>query len=149
MLIGDHLVSARCGYTHHGLYLGGGMVIHYSGLADGLSSGPIEITTMNAFSGGGSVSISPHPRALHNLAQRLARAMSRLGENRYNLITNNCEHFVNWCIDGISVSEQVNRGWRIVAMTAATASPIAGVLVGGVGAVITAKKAALSSDQSV
>lgn len=46
MHIGDHLVSTRLGYTHHGLYLGGDTVIHYSGMADGVSSGAIEITTL-------------------------------------------------------------------------------------------------------
>ncbi|HGY1053508.1 TPA: lecithin retinol acyltransferase family protein [Aeromonas salmonicida subsp. pectinolytica] len=28
---GDHLVTARLGYTHHGLYVGGDLVIHYQG----------------------------------------------------------------------------------------------------------------------
>ncbi|MCG9053036.1 lecithin retinol acyltransferase family protein [Laribacter hongkongensis] len=27
---GDHLVTARTGYEHHGLYLGQGRVIHYT-----------------------------------------------------------------------------------------------------------------------
>jgi hypothetical protein len=33
--------------------------------------------------------------------------MSRVGENRYRLLTNNCEHFCNWCLWGKSYSEQV------------------------------------------
>lgn len=40
---GTHLVSNRGLYTHHGLYIGNNKVIHYSGLADGMESGPIEI----------------------------------------------------------------------------------------------------------
>ena len=27
----------------------------------------------------------------------LERAMSRLGERKYNLLANNCEHFATWC----------------------------------------------------
>lgn len=34
--------------------------------------------------------------------------MLRLGENHYNLLTRNCEHFVNWCIEGIESSRQVD-----------------------------------------
>ncbi|MGU5583238.1 lecithin retinol acyltransferase family protein [Aeromonas hydrophila] len=33
---GDHLVTARLGYTHHGLYVGGDLVIHYQGPNHGL-----------------------------------------------------------------------------------------------------------------
>jgi hypothetical protein len=35
------------------------------------------------------------------------RARSRLGERRYHLLRNNCEHFCNWCQLGESRSEQV------------------------------------------
>jgi len=30
----------------------------------------------------------------------LARAATRIGEQQYNLVTNNCEHFVRWCRNG-------------------------------------------------
>lgn len=40
-------------------------------------------------------------------ARSVARARSRLGESRYSLVFNNCEHFVNWCIEGESRSQQV------------------------------------------
>ena len=35
------------------------------------------------------------------------RARSRLGERRYHLSRNNCEHFCNWCQLGEYRSEQV------------------------------------------
>lgn len=35
------------------------------------------------------------------------RARSRLGECRYDLLSNNCEHFPNWCLRGESRSHQV------------------------------------------
>ena len=28
----------------------------------------------------------------------MRRARSRLGEDRYRLLTNNCEHFCEWCL---------------------------------------------------
>lgn len=42
--------------------------------------------------------------------ETLKRARSRIGEREYNLLTNNCEHFVVWCKTGISESRQV-RHW--------------------------------------
>lgn len=39
----------------------------------------------------------------------IRRAMERLGEEEYNLITNNCEHFAMWCKTGESISCQVNQ----------------------------------------
>jgi hypothetical protein len=35
------------------------------------------------------------------------RARSRLGERRYDLLRNNCEHFCSWCQDGEARSAQV------------------------------------------
>ena len=43
-------------------------------------------------------------------------ARSRLGEGGYNIIHNNCEHFVNECVFGIKRSEQeeeIRRKWRL------------------------------------
>ena len=39
---GVHLWVRKSGYTHHGLGIGNGKVIHYSGLANGLEAGPIS-----------------------------------------------------------------------------------------------------------
>ena len=37
------------------------------------------------------------------------RALSRLGERQYNIMTTNCEHFANWCRNGHEVSYQAVR----------------------------------------
>lgn len=34
---GDHLVSSRLGYSHHGLYVGNNQVIHYQGPFSGMN----------------------------------------------------------------------------------------------------------------
>ena len=39
---GAHLVTPRCGYTHHGIYVGGSRVVQYGGLSWGLRRGPVE-----------------------------------------------------------------------------------------------------------
>jgi hypothetical protein len=37
----------------------------------------------------------------------IERAESRLGEKKYNLLFNNCEHFATWCKTGINDSKQI------------------------------------------
>jgi hypothetical protein len=37
------------------------------------------------------------------------RVRSRLGEHRYRLLTNNCEHFCEWALRGESRSVQIER----------------------------------------
>jgi hypothetical protein len=46
---------------------------------------------------------------LYSPAETVERAKSRIGENRYNLVTNNCEHFAIWCKTGVSESHQVKK----------------------------------------
>jgi hypothetical protein len=36
------------------------------------------------------------------------RARLRLGEDRYSVLTNNCEHFCEWCVRGEHRSYQVD-----------------------------------------
>jgi hypothetical protein len=44
---------------------------------------------------------------LYSGEETVNRARSRIGENSYNLVFNNCEHFAVWCKTGISESKQV------------------------------------------
>mgnify|MGYP000087676285 CR=1 FL=1 len=101
MNIGDHLVTTRTGYTHHGLYVGNNEVIHYS-------SDLIEKTSLYEFSNGNEVRIKSHIFRTYDDYVSVERAYSRLGEDWYNVIANNCEHFVTWCIVGFHSSSQVN-----------------------------------------
>ncbi|MBN3788842.1 lecithin retinol acyltransferase family protein [Burkholderia sp. Ac-20353] len=105
--LGAHLVSDRNGYSHHGIYVGDGRVVHYAGLCASLHRGPIEEVTLERFAAGHSVRIVPHPYAAYAGRTAVLRARSRLGENRYRLLTNNCEHFCTWCVEGTGHSEQV------------------------------------------
>lgn len=127
---GDHLVSLRAGYTHHGIYIGCGEVLHYSGFGDSVS-GPICRASLDRFSGGNPTTVLSHPAAVYDAEERIARGYSRLGENSYNLVTNNCEHFVSWCIYGASTSEQIRSVLRAAGIPGITIVP-------GVAAVIAA-----------
>ena len=44
----------------------------------------------------------------------LSEAQSKIGEEQYNLVTNNCEHFAMWCITGRSSCDQINKGLEMV-----------------------------------
>ncbi|MFM0640702.1 lecithin retinol acyltransferase family protein [Paraburkholderia metrosideri] len=106
--IGAHLVTQRSGYEHHGIYVGNGRVVHYAGFASSAHRGPVEEVELTRFAAGHPLTIRPAPSARFVGDEAVRRARSRLGENRYRLLTNNCEHFCAWCLLGESRSEQVH-----------------------------------------
>lgn len=108
--VGGHLVSPRGAYNHHGIHIGQGRVIHYSGLANGLKSGPIEEVSLAAFQACNDLFLIEHPSPKFSAADVVRRARSRLNEAGYSVFSNNCEHFCNWCIDGDHRSMQVDVG---------------------------------------
>jgi hypothetical protein len=105
--LGAHLVTSRGGYEHHGIYAGAGKVVHYAGFAAGHCRGPVVEVTLDCFAAGNAIAIRLHPCAQYMGTEAVQRARSRLGENRYRLLTNNCEHFCAWCLSGESRSQQV------------------------------------------
>ncbi|MGC8122114.1 lecithin retinol acyltransferase family protein, partial [Marinobacter sp. VGCF2001] len=123
--IASHLVTPRFGYTHHGLYIGNGQVIHYSGFGNEMRGGPVEQVDIQTFCNGENYEIQYHNHVRFTPEQIVDRAKSKLGESKYNLIFNNCEHFVNWCIDNLATSRQVNNAGRAVTKIAAKSNPVA------------------------
>lgn len=106
MQIGDHLVSPRPGYIHHGLYIGGQQVIHYASMPTD-SGGQVVLSSLDTFCKGRACQVVAHARRAFTPEQSVMRALSRLGESQYHLLLNNCEHFVTWCIQGFHYSEQI------------------------------------------
>lgn len=115
LTVGTHLVTERLGYTHHGVYAGAGKVVHYAGLSRSLHRGPVQEITLAEFAHGHPVWIRQCLGARFAGAEAVRRAYSRLGEDRYRLISNNCEHFCMWCLYGESRSDQVDawKSWAI------------------------------------
>ena len=107
LALGTHLTTPRWGFVHHGLYAGNGRVIHYAGFKSWLRRGPVEEVTLAEFAAGRPVQVHTHLAAPYAGAAALRRARSRLGEDRYRFLSNNCEHFVEWCLSGMSRSSQV------------------------------------------
>ncbi len=119
--IGSHLISPRMGFNHHGLYIGKGRVIHYSGMVRTLSCkdilklpgliryGAVVKTSLKRFCDGHGFRVLEHPNAKFSGEAAVERAKKRLYERSYYLYGNNCEHFVNWCIDDTFRSPTVTR----------------------------------------
>jgi hypothetical protein len=105
--LGSHVVTARRGYLHHGIYVGGGRVVHYAGLASGLRGGPVEEISLDRFTQGKPAWIRINAPSNFDAREIIRRARSRVGEDRYRLLTNNCEHFCEWCLRGEHRSYQV------------------------------------------
>ncbi|WER50936.1 lecithin retinol acyltransferase family protein [Cupriavidus sp. WKF15] len=114
--LGAHLVTRRRGYVHHGIYAGNGEVMHYVGFKGFLRCGPVEKTSLAGFANGHGIETRAVARARYVGAEAVRRAASRLGEDDYRLLTNNCEHFCTWCLFGEGRSQQVeallSHPWR-------------------------------------
>jgi hypothetical protein len=111
--LGAHLATCRRGYTHHGIYVGQGRVVHYSGFSGVWQCGPVEEVSLPRFAAAHPVRIVDHEVSPYSPQEIVRRARSRIGENDYRLLTNNCEHFCNWCLCGVSRSAQVDRRWQL------------------------------------
>ncbi len=103
-----HVVASRTWYTHHGIYVGEGKVVHYRGLSRGWRAGPVEEVSLTEFARGRPVRVRPHSGARFERDVVVARARSRLGEDRYRILSNNCEHLCEWCVHGRNCSRQVD-----------------------------------------
>jgi hypothetical protein len=105
--LASHLVTPRRGYLHHGIYVGARNVVHYSGLTHGFRRGPVEEVPFALFARGQRVWVRSDVLSDFDVREVIGRARSRVGEDRYRLLTNNCEHFCEWCLHGAARSLQV------------------------------------------
>lgn len=113
LLPGTHVVAERGVYYHHGIYVGNNKVIA------NLRKEGISVCSWDEFADGREVSVRYHPNEpCYSNEDIVKRAYSRLGENNYLVLTNNCEHFANWCVTGKEYSTQS----RVVAGTAIAAT---------------------------
>lgn len=126
---GDIIGVKRFLYSHYAVYVGDNTVIHYSGeKGDFVGKKTVRYGTMNEFLDGKKeffelVFPQKHQKPdkearyetqsitykLYSPEETVLRAKSRIGEDKYNLALNNCEHFAIWCKTGVSESYQVKR----------------------------------------
>ena len=100
---GDHIKADYGMYYHHGIYVGDGQVIAYSKE----NNKSVALTSLDEFAQGHAIIKVEHDDAKFSRDEVVDRAYSRLGEDDYNLVFNNCEHFANWCVTGNAKSDQV------------------------------------------
>ena len=122
LLPGTRVVTPRRGYRHHGIYVGRGKVVHYGGLVRGLHRGPVEEVSLEKFTNGRPLWVRYESSCCFDPDEVIRRALSRVGEDCYRLLTNNCEHFCEWCLRAEHRSYQVDewllRPHRALRMTA-------------------------------
>lgn len=102
---GDHIrfFSDKYLIYHHGIDCGDGTVIHYY-----KKYHRIMRTSLEDFHEGREIEIVQQSTVFPP-EEVVKRASSRLGDNTYHLIFNNCEHFATWCINGKPHSQQVEK----------------------------------------
>lgn len=130
MARGDHVFVHRTGYTHHGIDLGDGTVMHYTGEVGQKTNAAVRLTPIEEFANGADVHVQPYGRC-DSIDVTLERARGRLGETKYHLAFNNCEHFARWCKTGDHRSAQVDGLAATGAGTVTTGAAVAA----GLGAV--------------
>jgi hypothetical protein len=97
------LVGVPGVYQHHGIAYGDHTIIHYSKAAEPAT---VKRTSFDSFARGNAV-YTVHQPVCFVPEMVIERAESRLGEQKYDLFFNNCEHFANWCKTGRSESPQL------------------------------------------
>lgn len=135
--LGDVIGVSRGGiYEHYGVYENDFCVYEYAAENSDFEDKPvIHITTLQKFIASSEVYFrllfppdygipDKQPLSTHKLSdlyklynrlsyhlytpeQTIERARSKLGESKYSLIFNNCEHYAIWCKTGLHQSHQV------------------------------------------
>lgn len=122
---GSHIRVNRGLYFHHGVYIGDGQVIHFTGrdedsVLDWSKPEVIE-TDLNYFLKDGVLEVKEYNdeelKDLYPVNHIVAYAKACLGDKGYNLVFNNCEHFANTCTLGRFRSKQVERVFDMVFKT--------------------------------
>lgn len=108
---GDLICSDHGLYKHFGIYINEDCVIHYDGKIDDkfLRKMCIRKTNMDRFlAGNENFKVCKFKNNFTEPYEVVQRANSRIGEQNFNIIFNNCEHFGHWCKTGVSKSNQVD-----------------------------------------
>jgi hypothetical protein len=124
MARGDHIFVSMELYTHHGIDLGDGTLVHWTatdagssdllGLIGSKVQAEIRRTPLAGFSRGEPVWVRQYSKC-YAAETVVARALSRIGHRGYHLADNNCEHFACWCKTGRHHSEQIKNVAAVVA----------------------------------
>ena len=82
-------------------------MVHFGRGVFDVQNAVVEEVEIDCFSQGKPIRII-ESNSCFSADEIVARAECRIGEQKYDLFENNCEHFANWCRSGQSESHQVN-----------------------------------------
>lgn len=130
MARGDHIYVRRWRgtWTHHGIDMGDGTVVHFSGEPFRTHLAQVVRDPWEVFCEGETPVVVHYPSNARDPEEVVEVALSHLGRKGYKLWANNCEHFASYCKTGKPCSPQVRRAIKGAAITGATLS--AAILAG-------------------
>jgi hypothetical protein len=67
----------------------------------------VEEVSLASFAQGRAIWVRAHGEPRFDGTEVTRRARSRLGEDRYRVFSNNCEHFCEWCLRDQHRSDQI------------------------------------------
>ena len=112
---GDHIRVKTDQLYHHGIYLGDEEVIQFGGPFDMFAdpkSIVVEKVNIEQFLIGGFLEVKEFDRKERKNKRTpdeiVNTAVSMIGTGGYDILRNNCEHFVNYCIFGEKKSSQID-----------------------------------------
>jgi uncharacterized protein YycO len=96
---GDHLCISGYGgiISHHAIYIGKGKMIHYAPDGSGEVMVRVDGVLYEVMNEEVRLLKVAESYCKYSGKEVVSRAFSQIGEKRYNLLTNNCEHFARWC----------------------------------------------------
>ena len=112
---GDHIRVKRPLYYHHGIYVGEGKVIHYSGKEGDSVDRPDQVevieTNMDFFLQDGIAEVAKpslkESLFVRNKAEAVKLAKAAVGRKEYNFLHNNCETLANECCYKKTLTSQI------------------------------------------
>jgi hypothetical protein len=121
-LPGDHIRVRRKRrfYTHHGIYVGDGKVIHVTGSIREKVDPQVRETDLSRFLKGGTLRQRKYKERLPE-SETVRIAKRHISDKSYSMIWNNCEHFATYCATGKRKSRQVRRAMGGLSTVAAGA----------------------------
>jgi len=120
LLPGDHIYVKRRHrlYVHHGIYVGDGKVIHFTGSVREKKDPKVQETDLSGFLKGGVVRRRDYEERL-GASETVTVAKNQLSDSDYSMLWNNCEHFATYCATGKRKSRQVRRAFSGLGTVAA------------------------------
>jgi len=104
-----------CAIRHEKVY-----VVHYSGDPTSKIDSRVRVDCLDEIAASSAHEMQNYPDQIEPF-EAIANALSRLNENTYNLVTNNCEHFASWCCTNRHRSMQVRTATATLAAFATVA----------------------------